>query len=538
MKLDIGTLLFVTSLLWLCQTAALIVQYRIGKVYRGMGWWLIAVIVQSVGFWTMLAVMFPPIYVLAMFGNPLMYLGQIFLIVGILKFLDRPVPVRMLSAIYASFVLSYYWFLFVDANLSARTAVCNAFIGFLALATAAYLFRRKKPQFASAANFTALVFFIFGLIEFIILLSNSLPSRYSEYSQVKEDPIALLNYIAPIISSVLWTYGLILLVNQRLNGDVQLEKEKLRLIFNIGPQAELITRMSDSLLVDANNELVNLTGYDRNEALGQKIIDLNLWTTPEDRASYMEELGREGQVDQREFAFRRRDGASFVGLTSGRLIVIDDEPHVVTSVLDITARKEIEQKVKSLLAEKNAQYETLSLIQDQLLKVNGELERLSAQDKLTGFFNRHKLTEMLEHEIFRWSRYGNPSTLVMVDIDHFKRINDRFGHLTGDKVLVQLAALLQAKVRKSDFCFRWGGEEFLLLLTETGYEDALLTAEKLRLFVETSSDFPVESLTISLGVVTWSEGWTQEEWIHQADMALYQAKEQGRNRVVGTASRE
>ncbi len=296
MKLDIGTLVFVTSLLWLCQTAALAVQYRIGKVYKGMGWWLVAVIVQSAGFWIMLAVKFPPIYVLAMFGNPLMYLGQVFLTVGVLKFVEHPVPRKRLAVLYILFLISYYWFLFGNNHLSARTAVCNAFIGFLAFVTAFCLFRRKKPQFARAANFTALVLLIFGLVECIILVSFFFSAPYFDYSQLDRHPLALLNFIAPILSSVLWTYGLILLVNQRLNTDVQFEKEKLRLIFNIGPQAELITRMSDSLLVDANNELKKLTGYDLQEALGKRITDLNIWISPEDRNSYIDALRRGGSV--------------------------------------------------------------------------------------------------------------------------------------------------------------------------------------------------------------------------------------------------
>lgn len=538
LKLDIATLVFVTSVLWLCQTAALIVQYRIAKVYPGMFWWLVAVIVQTAGFWTMLTVLFPPVYVLAMFGNPLMYLGQIFLTVGILKFLDRPVPVKLLLLIYILFLVSYYWFLFGNNHLSARTAVCNVFIGCMSLLSAYYLFRRKKSQFAGAANFTSLVFFCFALVEFLLFLILIFSLSYFKYSEVNQHPVALLNYIAPIISSVLWTYGLILLVNQRLTADVQVEKEKLRLIFNIGPQAEFITRMSDSRIIDANNEQSTLTGYSIQEVLGKNMLDLNLWVQPEDRASYIDELIRHGAVNQREFVFRRGDGRMFVGLTSGRLIHIEDQQHVVTSILDITGRKEMEQKMQAVLAEKDAQYQTLSQIQDQLLKMNGELERLSAQDKLTGYFNRHKLTEMLEHEIFRWSRYGHSSTLVLVDIDHFKQINDRFGHLAGDKVLVDLSALLQANVRKTDLCFRWGGEEFLFLLTETEYLQAMRTAEKLRRVVETCSDFPVGSLTISLGVVTWREGWSYEEWIQQADQALYEAKEQGRNRVVGKTPQE
>jgi diguanylate cyclase (GGDEF)-like protein len=121
----------------------------------------------------------------------------------------------------------------------------------------------------------------------------------------------------------------------------------------------------------------------------------------------------------------------------------------------------------------------------------------------------------------------------MADIDHFKEINDEYGHLTGDEILIHVAEILSSGIRKVDYCFRWGGEEFLLLLTETGLEEGLATAEKLRQKFERENLLPSGRLTISFGVATWRSGWDQAEWIQNTDTALYKAKNLGRNRVEG-----
>ena len=179
------------------------------------------------------------------------------------------------------------------------------------------------------------------------------------------------------------------------------------------------------------------------------------------------------------------------------------------------------------------QFERLVRTQQELTEANAELERISGYDKLTGLFNRRKMIEVLDHEIGRIDRFGSPGTLVMADIDHFKPVNDTHGHLVGDQVLVQVATLLKDRLRKIDYCFRWGGEEFLLLLTETGFEEALQTAEKLRQDIAGFPGFIPGPMTVSFGVAAYHEGWTQDNWIYQADLALYQAKRAGRNRVEG-----
>jgi len=156
---------------------------------------------------------------------------------------------------------------------------------------------------------------------------------------------------------------------------------------------------------------------------------------------------------------------------------------------------------------------------------------LAETDRLTGLFNKGKFNEVLKKEIERVKRYKRPLSLIIFDIDHFKRINDTYGHKVGDEVLKELAKVIKKSVRKTDFVARWGGEEFVILALETDLEGAFKLAEKIRKTVE-EHEFPtVKNVTVSLGVAQYIDGESPEDFIIRADMALYKAKEGGRNRV-------
>lgn len=160
-----------------------------------------------------------------------------------------------------------------------------------------------------------------------------------------------------------------------------------------------------------------------------------------------------------------------------------------------------------------------------------ELERLATTDMLTGLYNRARFDQLLKAEIRRRNRYVRPFSLIMLDIDFFKAINDSHGHEVGDQVLAALGQLLVENLRKVDYCARWGGEEFMILAPETSLEQAVQLAEKIRLCVR-QMDFPeAGSVTISLGVIEARLKESQQSVMKRVDDALYAAKEQGRDRV-------
>jgi len=161
-----------------------------------------------------------------------------------------------------------------------------------------------------------------------------------------------------------------------------------------------------------------------------------------------------------------------------------------------------------------------------------DLERSSSTDHLTGAWNRAHLDRVIESELARSLRFRQPLSLVLLDIDHFKLINDRHGHQTGDAVLRELVTAIRTGIRTADLLFRWGGEEFVVLATSTGYRKAGVLAESLRVKIAQHPFPAVGQLTVSLGVAEHNGDETAAAWFARLDEALYAAKDGGRNRVV------
>ncbi|MGP9764210.1 GGDEF domain-containing protein [Halomonas sp. AOP13-D3-9] len=165
------------------------------------------------------------------------------------------------------------------------------------------------------------------------------------------------------------------------------------------------------------------------------------------------------------------------------------------------------------------------------MEKEAQLERLATTDMLTGLVNRSQFDALLKSEISRRNRYARPLSLIMLDIDYFKQINDCHGHDVGDQVLVALAGLLKCNLRKSDCCARWGGEEFMLLAPETSLEQAVRLADKIRGAIKHTA-FPIQgSVTASFGVVEVHSQESVKSVMKRVDNALYLAKEKGRDRV-------
>ncbi|MCW4150403.1 GGDEF domain-containing protein [Halomonas sp. 18H] len=160
-----------------------------------------------------------------------------------------------------------------------------------------------------------------------------------------------------------------------------------------------------------------------------------------------------------------------------------------------------------------------------------QLKRLATTDMLTGLVNRSQFDTMLKSELSRQDRYARPLSLIMLDIDYFKDINDRYGHDVGDQVLVEIANLLKGNLRQVDYCARWGGEEFMLLAPETPLEHAVLLADKIRCVINTASLPTSGPITASFGVVEAQPQEAVKSIMKRVDDALYVAKEKGRDQV-------
>jgi len=174
---------------------------------------------------------------------------------------------------------------------------------------------------------------------------------------------------------------------------------------------------------------------------------------------------------------------------------------------------------------------TFDEITNEYVKIK-ELEQMASTDTLTKLFNRHKLNDVLEKEMALSSTIASPLSIIFIDIDYFKEVNDTHGHDVGDKVLIDIANIISSTTRVGDIAARWGGEEFMVTLQATDAAHASILAEKLRVAVESFEFAIVGNLTVSLGVTEYRANEDEESFLKRVDKALYEAKESGRNRVV------
>ncbi|TVP83522.1 MAG: PAS domain S-box protein [Thioalkalivibrio sp.] len=301
----------------------------------------------------------------------------------------------------------------------------------------------------------------------------------------------------------------------RLRGTVQDITDQRRLEDQLRDQRDLVETILDGLpaifflldtegrLVRWNHNLEDVTGISEERIKGRQIAEL---VDPLDRERLRSALAltlQEGSAEI-EAGLRTHDRRLAPYLFTCNRVHLEGGTFLAGFGVDISERKRLEQ----------------------------ELARQASHDRLTGLYNRWKFEEVLDLELERARRYGTQFSVVMFDIDHFKYVNDRFGHDTGDRVLQRIGELVGQQVRRTDILARWGGEEFMLLLSETGLEQARQLAESTRIRVG-QADFPESGrLTISLGVTEYRPGETVPEMLKRVDNALYAAKQGGRNRTV------
>lgn len=320
-----------------------------------------------------------------------------------------------------------------------------------------------------------------------------------------------------------------------LTGVVFFESIYRRQLFNVVPIARdmLIENMSDGMLVlneagqivDINPTAETLLGVHSTDIIGRPMMSaLARWRSLIDYCNQ--------DISQGEVAVQ---GAGMTRCYDLRISpILDRSARLIGRLVllrDITERKKMEEELRR-------GNEKLTEQLDEINNLHSQLQEQVIRDPLTGLYNRRYLNDMLQHMIAYATRKRSPLSILMIDIDHFKNINDAYGHAAGDDVLISLSKILTANVRTSDMIYRYGGEEFLILMQDTSLETARQRAEMIRASVEKSSftvDKKMVTMTVSIGVATFpADGRDLWEVIDAADNALYEAKANGRNRVECT----
>jgi diguanylate cyclase (GGDEF)-like protein/hemerythrin-like metal-binding protein/PAS domain S-box-containing protein len=331
---------------------------------------------------------------------------------------------------------------------------------------------------------------------------------------------------------------------------VQLERE-YRLLSENALETVLVYDIATAKFIYASPSTVNLRGFTAEETIRQAPGEF----MPPESLQKVSETARllyarfsDGErraellTSTGDFEIYCRDGTSKYAEVCLRLAP-DKETgavHIIGVSRDITKRKLLEEQLNREFESKNEVIRRLSESEQMLKDLTGELDRknkilnvLAARDSLTGLCNRYRFDQKMSEESDRCRRYRSPLSVVFFDIDHFKRINDTFGHLTGDHVLIKIADAVGGLLRRQDVFARWGGEEFVVLMPQTDLSAAAQAAERIRKKIENlRHDEPGAAVTASLGVTEFMHGETAESFFVRADYALYQAKSAGRNRVT------
>ncbi len=262
------------------------------------------------------------------------------------------------------------------------------------------------------------------------------------------------------------------------------------------------TTKTDTTIVDISSAFASTSGYTKEELIGKQMN--TVYSKEQDKALFNDlwNTVSRGKTWNGILLNEKKDGTNFWL-----------EQHIIPKM---SANNQIES------------YMAVGI--DISAKV--ELEKLASYDKLTNIFNRRMIDEFMTVQLESHIRHAQKLSIIMIDIDHFKLVNDTYGHQIGDMVLAESTKIISSSLRKSDIFGRYGGEEFIIICSQTSQEDAFTLAEKLRLNIEKYNFQTVGKKTISLGVASMQENDIPESLIKKADEALYSAKNQGRNRTI------
>ena len=509
MPVDVRTMALMGALVSVLLAVVLFAQYRFNRDYSGVGWWAAGQASVAVGFLvsmlrgdSLVGHIAVPVY------QGLLVLGAVFVYVGVALFLDRREWWGWLIIVWGALVCWSTFFTFVVDDSQLRSMALYIALAIILLGAGVTLWRRRIPAVRGSAAFLSIVFIVsavsYGLLTVFEDLRHHVGNPFYSPS-----PVNAGAFLTAVTGMLLWTFGFVIMINQRLSADVAREARNMRNVFATGPDCAIISRLSDGVIEDANEGFTTLTGYDRSEAVGRLSSDLGLWVDPAQRDVLVGRIRDHGSVADFPLVLRRKDGQTVECTSSANLLMLDDEPYLITVTRDVTIQRQAEAV---LLQEANT-------------------------DSLTGLANRRRFLHVCERELRRALRNGTPLAIAVVDIDHFKDINDAHGHASGDAAVIAFARALAAGVRDVDTVGRLGGDEFGVLLPEADLDRGVAALERVRLHLSVRpvplGDASV-TVAFSAGVaVAVGEHDTVDTLLARADAALYVAKEQGRNRVVG-----
>lgn len=389
MKFDLQTLILILGITHLMQVVVFYYQYQANKQVKGPGWWLLWSATEVMGFIFILLRNIPSLLpAMVLVQNIVLLLGTTFIYIGVLRFFERRVNIRLLIYLFSVFLVIHFYFIFIDNNIGIRSVNISFFLALISFITAYGIYRYKTSATSLTANFNAFIFLVHGCV--FLLRSFLIAKGASDFDTFTPTLVNYLPYLDALVVSLMWTFGFIMMLNQKLNSEITETKTHFELIFKTSPDAVIISRLNDGLIVDCNEGFTRISGYSRDEFIGTTTITLPLWENPDDRIRMVHILKEQGVCENFELLFRRKNGQVVTGLLSARILKLKGEPHLLSVIRDISERKLAEEEIKL----KNEQLKKLNVEKDKFFSI-------IAHDLRSPFGSFLSLTEMLTEQFHK-----------------------------------------------------------------------------------------------------------------------------------------
>ncbi len=432
MNIDIRTLVIVLGITNFLQVIAIFLQYLINKSYRGIGWWLLAFLSVALGFITALLRDVVSIKLISIIiTNILTISGPLFIYIGITRFLGKKEQRGTIISFLVIFVLFCSYFTYVTDDINARTVILSVSLSAISFLTAQKLYANKTRSIAASANFLSAGWLIQGLFFALRGVATLTVAPIDNY--FTPTWMQAVTYLFTLIISALITFGLIIMVNQRLYAEMRESKEHFELIFHTSPDAALITRLDDGLIVNVNEGFTTLTGFTGAETIGKSSLDVKIWKNPADRQKAIAELSEKGFCENIEAIFQRKDGGQIIGSLSARTISLQGIPHVISVTHDISERVRSEEQIRQLNAE----------LEQRVAQRTAHLE--AAKNEIASF------TYSISHDLRIPVRAIDGFSQILVD-EYHRQLEPEGQRLLGvirqnthklDQIINEMLALLQ-----------------------------------------------------------------------------------------------
>lgn len=477
--------------------------------YAGINFWVADFFLQTLAQLLIALRGIIPDWISIIVGNSMAISGAILGYIGLSHFLNKRSKNKYNIALIISFISIFSYFTLINPNLEVRHLI-GSFFWLVMNLRCLHIMICKVER--STRSFTKPLIYAYGLIAFVngLRIVKFFVVQGSGNDYFKSGTFEKLVLIMMLAMFVILTYSIVLTFNKRLLEDMNKQEKKYNNIFSSSPNAIMITCIKDGRILEVNYGFVEMFKYQDQDIIGRTTEGLKIWPRKEDRERFVGEMKDSGRVRNLEMDFRKKTGEMMTGLLSADIIEVDGEDVILSVTNDISIRKAMEEKIIDM----------------------------SNRDSLTNTYNRRYVFARLEMMLKDYIVSGKGFSISIIDIDHFKKVNDKYGHQGGDVVLVELTRFINSSIRNCDFLGRYGGEEFIIISFGI---DKTQTLNMMNRILESIRNNTVKydnreiAYTFSCGIADCFEFQKEdldiEMIINQADNRLYEAKNNGRNQI-------